>query len=77
MVEFGAGGNITQGVAEPAVPAVGGETGAAATPGAPATPPANQRRKRKAKGWFCPICRQRTLPFCVIFALRSDYYFLR
>lgn len=58
MVEFGAGGNITQGVAEPAVPAVGGETGAAATPGAPATPPANQRRKRKAKGWFCPICRQ-------------------
>lgn len=22
-------------------------------------PTANTRRKRKAKGWFCPVCRQR------------------
>lgn len=28
----------------------------------PVMPPMNmnQRRKRKAKGWFCPVCRQRT-----------------
>ncbi|RDB27952.1 hypothetical protein Hypma_002293 [Hypsizygus marmoreus] len=72
MVEFGAGGNITQSE-EPV--AAGGDTGEAGaaegtdgTPGdattpAPApTPPAaptpNTRRKRKAKGWFCPVCRQ-------------------
>ncbi|KAG5732348.1 hypothetical protein E4T56_gene11556 [Termitomyces sp. T112] len=32
------------------------------SPGAPASAPgtvgANARRKRKAKGWFCPVCRQ-------------------
>jgi len=30
----------------------------ATSPSAPAPPPAQQRRKRKAKGWFCPVCRQ-------------------
>jgi len=75
MVEFGAGGNITQATdtsaaggdeVAPAVPAAtaGGAAPAAATATAapataPATPAANQRRKRKAKGWFCPVCRQR------------------
>ncbi|KDR80148.1 hypothetical protein GALMADRAFT_242408 [Galerina marginata CBS 339.88] len=61
MVEFGAGGNITQ----PTEPATGddaaatpGVPGAAAATPAPVTPIANQRRKRKAKGWFCPVCRQ-------------------
>lgn len=62
MVEFGAGGNITQ-----ATEAVAGTAGdeavpAAGTPGAAAVPPTPttaQRRKRKAKGWFCPVCRQR------------------
>jgi hypothetical protein len=45
----------------------GNSAGASAgttTPGAPATgtspiSPVNPRRKRKAKGWFCPVCRQR------------------
>ncbi|KAL0959984.1 hypothetical protein HGRIS_011642 [Hohenbuehelia grisea] len=66
MVEFGAGGNITQN--EEPVPAAGegadtqdgangGETTPAVTP-APAPAPTTTRRKRKAKGWFCPVCRQ-------------------
>jgi len=77
MVEFGAGGNITQATdtsaaggdeVAPAVPAAtaGGATpatGTAAAAAPSATPPANQRRKRKAKGWFCPVCRQRRSPF--------------
>ncbi|KAF5310835.1 hypothetical protein D9619_007831 [Psilocybe cf. subviscida] len=63
MVEFGAGGTITQapepvggtGADEvPATPGAGASTTAGDTPAAPANP----RRKRKAKGWFCPVCRQ-------------------
>ncbi|EJC99358.1 uncharacterized protein FOMMEDRAFT_160972 [Fomitiporia mediterranea MF3/22] len=73
MVEFGAGGTVTQPEAEvPAAPAPA-TTGDAAGEGAngtqgdqPSTPaPAPMptptpaiRRKRKAKGWFCPVCRQ-------------------
>ncbi|KAF8155672.1 hypothetical protein B0H34DRAFT_789768 [Crassisporium funariophilum] len=63
MVEFGAGGTITQAVDAGAEE--GGEAGAgtAAAAGvgvaaAPVTPTAATRRKRKAKGWFCPVCRQ-------------------
>jgi len=74
MIEFGAGGTITQ-ASEPApgttaegAATEGAETNAAAdeanpgteataVPAAPATPAA-PRRKRKAKGWFCPVCRQ-------------------
>jgi hypothetical protein len=76
MVEFGAGGNITQPTqAEVPAPAPdGSETvtdGAAAANGtdaAAAAPnsPINARRKRKAKGWFCPVCRQRK-PSCVMY----------
>ncbi|KAG7441090.1 uncharacterized protein BT62DRAFT_982873 [Guyanagaster necrorhizus] len=70
MVEFGAGGTITQ-TEEPVAAAA--EEGAATTEGAgdadgttspaPAPTPTptvivNTRRKRKAKGWFCPVCRQ-------------------
>lgn len=35
--------------------------GAAAlpTPIPTVMPTTNNRRKRKAKGWFCPVCRQR------------------
>ncbi|KAG5634159.1 hypothetical protein H0H81_003120 [Sphagnurus paluster] len=75
MVEFGAGGNITQ-AEEPVVS--GGDAGenaagtdaaaadsaapadgATATPApTPAAPTPTTRRKRKAKGWFCPVCRQ-------------------
>lgn len=68
MVEFGAGGQITQ--PEEAAPAAEGGAaegeqangdGAAAPAGIPAVPTVQTgRRKRKAKGWFCPVCRQRT-----------------
>jgi len=73
MVEFGAGGNITlpsESVGGDAAGVPGGEgsatgsgrggvgdTGAPVTAATPAT--ANPRRKKKAKGWFCPVCRQR------------------
>ncbi|KAF9219526.1 hypothetical protein BS17DRAFT_789183 [Gyrodon lividus] len=68
MVEFGAGGNIvhtedsnasanagTEGAGEG-----GANTNASATEGAaaPSVVHPNPRRKRKAKGWFCPVCRQ-------------------
>jgi hypothetical protein len=78
MIEFGAGGQITQSNEPEATtgPAEGegatpgenatGEAGAeganatAATAAAtPAQPTTTTRRKRKAKGWFCPVCRQR------------------
>ncbi|KAG2357326.1 hypothetical protein BDR07DRAFT_1453115 [Suillus spraguei] len=63
MVEFGAGGNIVH-TEEATATTMGGE--ASATEGsapAPATPvpttiAQNIRRKRKAKGWFCPVCRR-------------------
>ncbi|KAJ7590530.1 hypothetical protein C8J56DRAFT_536251 [Mycena floridula] len=69
MIEFGAGGNITQASeAVPAAEAGEAETSpnpdapapdvAVPTPEAPAPAPAAPRRKRKAKGWFCPVCRQ-------------------
>jgi len=68
MVEFGAGGNIVQ-PEEPVAPADGSAAeraeGSNAEPAAAATTAittpivANAtRRKRKAKGWFCPVCRQ-------------------
>jgi hypothetical protein len=71
MVEFGAGGTITQAAEE--TPAGGDaavtETGPDVAEGgagtttpsgalASTTPTATARRKRKAKGWFCPVCRQ-------------------
>ncbi|TEB23341.1 hypothetical protein FA13DRAFT_1914505 [Coprinellus micaceus] len=71
MVEFGAGGNITQPEPTSASPApagalANGEEGGAnegvaavPTPGGVITLTVNgARRKRKAKGWFCPVCRQ-------------------
>lgn len=79
MIEFGAGGQVTQPTedgAAPAAPTTPGanpnategelEAGLAGQQGAtvagaatPAVTPATPRRKRKAKGWFCPVCRQR------------------
>jgi len=72
MIEFGAGGQVTQpteDAATPAAPTAGAnpnategelEAGLAGQQGAaaPAATPAAPRRKRKAKGWFCPVCRQ-------------------
>lgn len=69
MVEFGAGGNIVHNETTNGTATVGAEggggSGAANTSGAteginpPTVTPPNPRRKRKAKGWFCPVCRQR------------------
>lgn len=70
MVEFGAGGNIIHSQAEESAaadtetPADGVATAATGAPISP-VPPTNMRRKRKAKGWFCPVCRQRKSS-CVI-----------
>ncbi|EPQ52100.1 hypothetical protein GLOTRDRAFT_132219 [Gloeophyllum trabeum ATCC 11539] len=66
MVEFGAGGAIVHneestGNTESAAASGDGSAGDGA-PGAPvseaAAPQPTPRRKRKAKGWFCPVCRQ-------------------
>ena len=78
MIEFGAGGTIVQNDSETNAPADGAAAeaaapegnaeGAAPEGGAPPvaaptpTVPTNPRRKRKAKGWFCPVCRQREFP---------------
>jgi hypothetical protein len=78
MVEFGAGGTIVQPEAEVPAAASDGAAGTAGdADGANAEAGAstgvtlptaantglNSRRKRKAKGWFCPVCRQRTYHF--------------
>ncbi|KAJ9120846.1 hypothetical protein QFC22_002780 [Naganishia vaughanmartiniae] len=71
MIEFGAGGKVAR-REEPAATvdiatgsagltsgATGGDGGAADTPSAPApAATTRERRKRKVKGWFCPVCRQ-------------------
>ncbi|KAG9313508.1 hypothetical protein JVU11DRAFT_5834 [Chiua virens] len=71
MVEFGAGGNIVHND-DASAPTNGGTRTTAAEGGSgaenaggvtegnnlPSVPPPNPRRKRKAKGWFCPVCRQ-------------------
>ncbi|KAF9652616.1 hypothetical protein BDM02DRAFT_3088932, partial [Thelephora ganbajun] len=72
MVEFGAGGAITHTETEP-VTAVENNENNAESAGAPAPQEegpgataqaqltqvqAANRRKRRAKGWFCPVCRQ-------------------
>jgi hypothetical protein len=67
MVEFGAGGNITQTVEGGVVLNEGANPENPNAPGAAAatapTTATNNRRKRKAKGWFCPVCRQRKFIF--------------
>ncbi|EAU89624.2 hypothetical protein CC1G_02513 [Coprinopsis cinerea okayama7 len=56
------GGNTGGGWLAEVAGAVGGSGGAAGNAengAAPPPPPVtNPRRKRKAKGWFCPVCRQ-------------------
>lgn len=73
MVEFGAGGAITHTETEPVTAGENNETNAGNAenpapqeegPGVTAQAQVNQtqaanRRKRRAKGWFCPVCRQR------------------
>lgn len=86
MVEFGAGGNIVHNLdtntpanAAESVAAGEGGSGAANTSGVtegtnpPTVPPPNPRRKRKAKGWFCPVCRQRQY-FCFITKFATDMF---
>lgn len=70
MVEFGAGGTLVHTETE-ASPSTGDqvnnsgagntETNSATGNLAPVPPTIPSRRKRKAKGWFCPVCRQREL----------------
>lgn len=67
MVEFGAGGTITQtDDTANSSPSAAGEGTTSTAPGtagqavtAPSVVPPNPRRKRRAKGWNCPVCRQR------------------
>ncbi|KAF9269580.1 hypothetical protein L218DRAFT_953202 [Marasmius fiardii PR-910] len=75
MVEFGAGGAITQATSGEEAANADGTTNNGGTEGAAdgataggntentnaagaTTTTTNPRRKRKAKGWFCPVCRQ-------------------
>lgn len=70
MIEFGAGGKVARredaaeggegGAGEAGTGAAGtGEgSGTAANATATAATPARERRKKKPKGWFCPVCRQ-------------------
>ncbi|KZT60910.1 hypothetical protein CALCODRAFT_515044 [Calocera cornea HHB12733] len=66
MLEFGAGGTIQQPVedgtdgapGEPSGAAAGNDTGVVAGLAGLASGRTERRRKRKVKGWFCPICRQ-------------------
>lgn len=56
-----------EGAATGETPAGTSDAPSATSPPAPAPPPAQQRRKRKAKGWFCPVCRQRTYHYSYYF----------
>jgi hypothetical protein len=69
MVEFGAGGKVarreetttTEAEAAITVPGSAAATGSAVPNPAPSggtTTGGRERRKRKAKGWYCPVCRQ-------------------
>jgi len=74
----GGGANATEEVTGGIIAGSGGGEGngsgggSAPTPAAtPATTTvANARRKRKAKGWFCPVCREREFTF--ILSLSSN-----
>ena len=54
-------GAATEGATD-AAPAAEGEGAAPAVPAPPVPTVQAPRRKRKAKGWFCPVCRQRAFP---------------
>ena len=87
MVEFGAGGTIAQPDDttnnSPSGVAQGGDTTASTVPGTTASgevlaastvAPPNPRRKRRAKGWTCPVCRQRQFThFCSDVSISDSY----
>lgn len=67
MLEFGAGGSVHQPVedgadgaapGEGSVPQAAGGEAAGGITGLGGNGRTERRRKRKVKGWFCPICRQ-------------------
>jgi hypothetical protein len=69
MVEFGAGGKVarreetttTETTNADVVPGSATATGSSVPTPAPSggtTTGGRERRKRKAKGWYCPVCRQ-------------------
>lgn len=88
MVEFGAGGTLhhatepepTPPAQEPAAPTPAAEgttppTESATIPALVTTAtPAAPRRKRKPKGWFCPVCRQRKLLTLTLLAASSHRF---
>ncbi len=57
--ENAAGAGAADTTATDGGPTATGTGTSAISPIAPVMPPATTRRKRKAKGWFCPVCRQR------------------
>lgn len=42
-----------------------------------AVPPQNPRRKRRAKGWSCPVCRQRKCPRISILHSSRGFFLIR
>jgi hypothetical protein len=38
-------------------------------------PPQNPRRKRRAKGWSCPVCRQRKCPRIPTSPFRRNFFY--
>jgi len=73
MVEFGAGGKVARRDDNTEID-TGATAGGSLSPAAAPNPPVaggttatgRERRKKKAKGWYCPVCRQRKLDisFC-------------
>jgi len=68
---------------EPAAASVQAPSQAAPAPPAPPTPvdppgtipPQNPRRKRRAKGWSCPVCRQRKRPRIPTSPFTRNFFF--
>jgi hypothetical protein len=57
-------------------PSLAGPTNAAPTPTNPPTAPQNPRRKRRAKGWSCPVCRQRKRLRILHFTLFTRIFYI-
>lgn len=82
MVEFGAGGQITQPSDDSgATGTTGGESAVPSASGSGGTGAMNMsRRRRKAKGWYCPVCRQRecffVISYAILTSLKNSLYFL-
>lgn len=68
------GGDPATGMRETLAAHLGG--GSNAAPSTPTVPPGMQgRRKRKAKGWFCPVCRQRAFLIACLLIFQAHFIF--